>query len=290
MAEPWTIGSLLQWTTQYFRDKGIDNPRLDADVLLSFLLGKDRLYLYVHFEQPMQTAELAAYREMVKQRAARVPVAYITGRKEFMGLEFQVSSAVLIPRPDTEILVEAATARLAEIKQGLILDVGTGSGAVLVGTLARNPACQGVGTDISPAALEVAKVNANRLLSAGQATFQQTDLFPAEAVLYDAILSNPPYITMAEMEALTPEVLQEPKLALCGGSDGLDFYRRLVDGGISRLKPAGFMAVEVGAGQARQVAELAEQAGWRTEQIILDYAGIERVVVLRPAAAKAVEI
>jgi release factor glutamine methyltransferase len=290
MAEPWTIGSLLQWTTQYFRDKGIDNPRLDADVLLSFLLGKDRLYLYVHFEQPMQQEELAAYREMVKRRAARTPVAYITGRKEFMGLEFHVSPAVLIPRPDTEVLVEAAAARLTEIKDGMILDVGTGSGAVLVGTLARTPDCLGMATDISAAALAVARANADRLLNPGQARFCQADLFPGEAVLFDAILSNPPYITVAEMATLSPEVLQEPELALCGGADGLEFYRRLVAGGLSRLKLDGFMAVEVGAGQAMTVAELAEQAGWRTDQIITDYAGIERVVVLRPATAKVVEV
>jgi len=290
MNEPWTIGSLLQWTTQYFRDKGVDNPRLDADVLLSFLLGKDRLYLYVHFDQPMQQAELAAYRAMVKRRAARTPVAYITGQKEFMGLEFHVSPAVLIPRPDTEVLVEAAAARLTGLADGMILDVGAGSGAVLIGTLARLPACQGVGTDISPAALAVAKANADRLLNSGQASFCQADLFPNEAVLFDAILSNPPYITVAEMATLAPEVLQEPELALCGGKDGLDFYRRLVDGGLARLKPDGFMAVEVGAGQAAVVAELAVQAGWRTERIIPDYAGIERVVVLRSATAKAVEV
>ena len=289
MSEPWTIGSLLQWTTQYFRDKGVDNPRLDADVLLSFLLGKDRLYLYVHFDQPMQQEELAAYRDMVKRRAARTPVAYITGRKEFMGLEFHVSPAVLIPRPDTEILVEAATARLTGLAEGMILDVGTGSGAVLIGTLARTPGCRGVATDISAAALEVARTNADRLLQSGQASFCQADLFPGEAVLFDAIVSNPPYITVAEMATLAPEVLQEPELALCGGTDGIDFYRRLVAGGLSRLKPDGFMAVEVGAGQAMPVAELAQQAGWRTEQIVSDYAGIERVVVLRPAAAKAVE-
>ena len=290
MNEPWTIGSLLQWTTQYFRDKGVDNPRLDADVLLSFLLGQDRLYLYVHFDQPMQQAELAAYRGMVKRRAARVPVAYITGRKEFMGLEFHVSPAVLIPRPDTEILVEAATARLAGLADGLILDVGVGSGAVLIGTLARTPGCQGMGVDISVAALEIAGANAERLLTPGQATFCQADLFPHAAMLFDAILSNPPYITVDEMVTLAPEVLQEPELALCGGKDGLDFYRRLVDGGLARLKPDGFMAVEVGAGQATTVAELAQQAGWWTEQIIADYAGNERVVVLRPAAAKAVKV
>ena len=173
MAEPWTIGSLLQWTTQYFRDKGIDNPRLDADVLLSFLLGKDRLYLYVHFDQPMQPAELAAYREMVKRRAARVPVAYITGRKEFMGLDFEVSPAVLIPRPDTEILVAAAVERLGDRQDGMILDVGVGSGAILIAVLARTPACRGLGTDISPAALSVAKANAARLLRAGQAEFAE---------------------------------------------------------------------------------------------------------------------
>ena len=286
MAEPWTIGSLLQWTTQYFRDKGIDNPRLDADVLLSFLLGKDRLYLYVHFDQPMQAAELAAYRDLVKQRAARLPVAYITGRKEFMGLEFAVSSAVLIPRPDTEILVEAALARLTGLVDGMILDIGTGSGAILIGTLARTTACKGMGTDISAAALAVARANTERLLGPGQAEFIQADLFPTSTQQFDAILSNPPYITEAEMKTLAPEVQQEPELALCGGADGLDFYRRLLDGGLPRLKPNGFMAVEVGAGQAPAVAQLARQAGWQTEEIIPDYAGIERVVVVRPAVAE----
>ena len=287
MAEPWTIGSLLQWTTQYFRDKGIDNPRLDADVLLSFLLGKDRLYLYVHFDQPMQRAELAAYREMVKRRAARVPVAYITGRKEFMGLDFEVSPAVLIPRPDTEILVAAAVERLGDRQDGMILDVGVGSGAVLIAVLARTPACRGLGTDISPAALSVAKANAERLLRAGQAEFAEADLLPASPGLFDAILSNPPYITAAEMGQLAPEVRQEPDLALCGGDDGLDYYRRLIAGGRSRLHPHGFMAVEVGAGQAPVVAHLAQQDGWRIEAIIPDYAGIERVVVLRPAETEA---
>ncbi len=288
MAEPWTIGSLLQWTTQYFRDQGVDNPRLDADVLLSFLLGKERLYLYVHFDQPMQQEELTAYRDMVRRRAARVPVAYITGRKELMGLEFKVSPAVLIPRPDTEILVEAATERLAAAKDGLILDVGTGSGAVLVGVLSRLANCRGVATDLSAAALEVAVGNAERLLADGQAIFCQADLFPAEPAWFDAILSNPPYVTVAEMAQLSADVRQEPKIALCGGEDGLDFYRRLIDGGLTRLKPTGFMAVEVGAGQAQAVSGLAGQSGWRTEQIILDYAGIERVVVLRPAKQEAV--
>ena len=281
MAQPWTIGTLLQWTKQYFRDKGVENPRLDADVLLSSLLGKERIYLYVHFDQPMEQEELAAFREMVRRRAARVPVAYITGNREFMGMDFQVSPAVLIPRPDTEILVEAATERLKDVQDGRILDIGTGSGAVLVGTLARLAGCSGVGVDISKQALAVAEANAARLLGSGRASFLNADLFPPEPVLFDAILSNPPYITSGEMAALAPEVLQEPTLALHGGEDGLDFYRRLMEGGWRYLKPAGFMAVEVGANQARTVSRMAEQAGWKTENIIPDYAGIERVVVVR---------
>lgn len=281
MSEPWTIGSILQWTTQYFRDKGVDNPRLDADVLLSFLLGKDRLYLYVHFDQPLLPDELAAFREMVRQRAARIPVAYIIGRKEFMGLSFQVSPAVLIPRPETEVLVEAALARMSPAAGGRVLDVGTGSGAILVGVLSRLPQWQGVGCDISPAALEVAAANAKRLLPAGQAHFLQADLFPTEPDLFDAILSNPPYITEDEMKRLPPEVLKEPELALCGGPDGLDFYRRLLAEGHNRLKPDGFLALEAGAGQIAHIIRLAEQHGWRQEQTLADYAGIDRVLVLR---------
>ena len=281
MTQAWTIGSLLQWTKQYFRDKGVENPRLDADVLLSSLLGKDRVYLYVHFDQPMEQEELVKFREMVRRRAAREPVAYIVGHREFMGLEFRVSPAVLIPRPDTEVLVEAAIERLAAVRDGMILDVGTGSGAILIGTLSRVAGCCGLGVDVSPAALAVARENAARLLAPGRADFTQADLFPAETLLFDAILSNPPYVTSAEMAELAPEVRREPDLALHGGADGLDFYRRLTAGGERYLKPDGFMALEVGAGQALAVAELGQAAGWRTEKIIPDYAGIERVLILR---------
>ena len=281
MTQAWTIGSLLQWTKQYFRDKGVENPRLDADVLLSSLLGKDRVYLYVHFDQPLDQTELAKFREMVRRRAAREPVAYIIGHREFMGLEFQVSPAVLIPRPDTEVLVEAAIERLADVRDGMVLDVGTGSGAILIGTLSRVAGCRGLGVDVSPAALAVARENAARLLASDRVDFVQSDLFPAEPLLFDAILSNPPYVTAAEMTELAPEVRREPELALHGGADGLDFYRRLTAGGGRYLKPGGFMALEVGAGQAAAVAELGRAAGWRTEKIIPDYAGIERAVVLR---------
>ena len=184
--------------------------------------------------------------------------------------------------PDTEILVEAALERLAPDSAARILDIGSGSGAVLIGTLSRRAACTGVGVDISCDALAVARDNVARLLSAGQAELVQADLFPARDGTFDAILSNPPYVTTQEMAALAPEVRQEPETALCGGVDGLDFYRRLIADGLDYLTPSGFMAVEVGAGQAGAVAELAKSGGWSVEKIIPDYAGIERVLVFRP--------
>ncbi len=281
MTEQWTISSILNWTRQYFSSKGIENPRLDAEVLLSHILGKDRLYLYTNFDQPLSPAELACYRDAVKQRAQRQPVAYITGCREFMGLEFAVNPAVLIPRPDTEILVEAALARLTDRTEPVIADLGTGSGAIAVSMLANLPAGSGVAVDISPAALAVARENADRLGVAGRLVFYRGDMLaPLANKKFDAILSNPPYIPDRDIAGLSAEVRQEPRLALAGGSDGLTFYRCLVAQAADYLKPGGFMAVEVGIDQAGPVAALAGQGSrLKAETIIKDYAGIERVVV-----------
>lgn len=280
--EVWRIDTILNWTRQYFSEKGVENPRLDAEVLLSHILQVDRLYLYVHFDQPLEERELAAFREAVKKRAARLPVAYIIGSKEFMGLDFQVTPAVLIPRPDTEILVDTAIRRLKTVEEPHILDIGTGSGAVCISTLVNLPSAQGVTVDISPAALAVAKGNADKHQMAERLTFCLGDLFaPVVGQVFTAILSNPPYIPEAEMATLTPEVHQEPNLALVGGKDGLDFYRRIIHEGRNYLAPGGFIAVEVGMGQAQKVAAIAEETGWFTvSEIVKDYSGIERVVVL----------
>jgi len=283
MKEPkWTIGSILTWTKQYFADKGVASPRLDAEVLLSHILGRDRMYLYVNFDQPLEVGELAAFREAVKKRAQRVPVAYITGRKEFFGLTFAVSPAVLIPRPDTEVLVEAALRRLQGRDNLLLADVGTGSGAIIVSLLHKLPAARGVGTDISSDALAVAADNAARLGVADRAEFYRGDLFvPLTGRVFDAIVSNPPYIAAKDLAGLDPELGYEPRAALAGGADGLYFYRRLVSGAAAILKPDGFLAVEVGAGQAGPVAALAVPArGLTAAEGIKDYAGGERVVVL----------
>lgn len=196
----WTIQTILNWTRQYFLDKGVENPRLDAEVLLSHILGKERLYLYVHFDQPLEETELSAFRMAVKRRAARLPVAYITGVREFMGLNFDVTPAVLIPRPDTEILVEAALSRLALADSPCILDLGTGSGAICISMLANLPAARGVTVDISPDALEVARKNAVKHQVEDRLTFFQGDLFtPVEGQTFTAILSNPPYIPAGDI-------------------------------------------------------------------------------------------
>ncbi|SDE64606.1 peptide chain release factor N(5)-glutamine methyltransferase [Sporomusa acidovorans] len=281
--EQWTISSILNWTRQYFASKGIANPRLDAEVLLSHIMAKDRLHLYTNFDQPLTAEELAAYRQAVKRRVMRMPVAYINGHKEFMGLDFVVNPAVLIPRPDTEILVEAALARLSGIPAPAIADLGTGSGAIIVSLLANITAAVGTAVDISAEALAVARENAGRLGVAERLTLLRGDmLVPLAGKTFDALVANPPYIPDKDIAGLSPEVRQEPRLALRGGSDGLDFYRRLVDKGADYLNAGGFIAVEVGINQAGPVAALADDdSRLNRETIIKDYAGIERVVIFR---------
>ena len=281
MQELWTIGRILKWTEQYFKEKGIESPRLDAEVLLSHILGRERIYLYVHFDEPLEPAELARYREAIKQRVQRVPIAYIIGEKEFMGLTFKVTEDTLVPRPDTEILVQAAIERLrARGDAPRFADIGTGSGAICLSVLHFLPKAQADTVDISPAARAIAEENAAALEVADRVTFHTGDLLaPLAGQCYDAILSNPPYIPDGDIAALAPEVrLKEPHTALAGGKDGLDFYRRLMADAPALLKDGGFLAVEVGIHQAAPVAALAVPSFSRTE-ILKDYAGIERVVI-----------
>lgn len=280
-----TIGRILKWTEQYFKDKGIESPRLDAEVLLAHVLEKQRIYLYVHFDEPLQPGELAAYREMIKKRVLRVPVAQILGEKEFMGLTFKVTADTLVPRPDTEILVQAAVDRLRAMAGEEPLrfaDIGTGSGAICLSVLHYLAGTVADTVDISPAARAVAEENAASLGLADRITFHTGDLLqPLSGISFAAILSNPPYIPEADIVKLAPEVrLKEPHTALSGGQDGLDFYRRLANEAPAMLVPGGFTAFEVGIHQAGDVAALlkANPLIGRTE-ILPDYAGIDRVVV-----------
>lgn len=278
----WTIGSILKWTEQYFGTRGIDSPRLDAEVLLSHVLGKERIYLYVHFDEPLEAPELAAYREYIKQRVARQPVAYIIGRREFMGLSFKVTPAVLVPQPDTEILVQAALDRLAAKPAARIADIGTGSGAIVLSLLYYRKELQASAVDISADALAVAAENAASLGVVERVMFCEGDLLaPLAGQQFAAIVSNPPYIPTADIAGLAPEVrTAEPMGALDGGADGLVFYRRLVADAPALLASDGFLAMEVGIHEAAPVAALAQASGaFARTEVLKDLAGIERVVV-----------
>ncbi len=285
--EIWTIGRILKWTEQYFGRKGVESPRLDAEVLLSHVLGKARIYLYVHFDEPLEKRELAAYRELVQKRVQRVPVAYLVGSREFMGLTFRVSTATLVPRPDTEILVQAALERLKKVvgtKGGPVrfADIGTGTGAICLSVLHFLPGAEAMTVDISPEALAVARENAEALGLSDRIAFFEGDLLePVKGQRFHAILSNPPYIPDGDIDRLAPEVREnEPMTALAGGRDGLDFYRRLCREAPPLLEPGGFLAFEVGIRQADAVARLAkEHALIGQTEILKDLSGIERVVV-----------
>lgn len=281
--EIWTIGSILKWTEQYFTSKGVSTPRLDAEVLLSHVLGKERIYLYVSFDQPLQAEELAAFREMVKRRAKRVPVAYILGEKEFMGLDFMVTPDVLVPRPDTEILVEAVINRMQGKEHPNIADIGTGSGAIIVAVLKNCPEALGSAVDISAAALRIARQNAARHGVEERLAFYCGDLYaPLAGSCFDVIVSNPPYIPEAEIACLQPEVLTEPRNALAGGQDGLGFYRRLLTQGAMLLNQGGFLALEVGYDQAAAVQAIGEKVGaFAPAERIKDYGDIERVIIFK---------
>ena len=277
----WTIGSILKWSEQYFGSHGAETPRLDAEVLLSYLLGQKRIFLYVHFDQPLTAEELARYREMVKRRAAGEPVAYICGEKEFMGLTFKVTPAVLVPQPDTETLVEAAIERLKGKEGARIADVCTGSGAIALALAHYLPESSVAATDISADAVSIAKENAESLGLSERVEFREGDLLaPLSGEPFDTIVSNPPYIPSVEIAGLPREVQAEPKIALDGGADGLDFYRRLVGESAALLNDGGFLAVECGDTQAGAIVEMSATGGFGKTEILCDLADKERVVVL----------
>jgi release factor glutamine methyltransferase len=275
---------VLRWTTARFEARGLATPRLDAEILLAHALGLARVQLYVQFDRPLTVAERTAVRELVRRRQAGESVAYVIGKKEFWGLELAVDARVLVPRPDTETLVDEALARLSEMARPdgapalRLADVGTGSGAVAVVLAKQRPDATITASDISPEALAVARANAER--HAAAVTFVDGDLAAPLAALapFDLIAANLPYIPSAEIDALAAEVRAEPRLALDGGGDGLALVRRLVADAPALLAAGGALALEVGAGQARATAALLETAGFRDLRLRRDLGEIERVV------------
>ncbi len=286
--EPWPILRLLRWTASHFMSRNIENPRASAEILLAHALGLRRIDLYLRYDQPLMPGELGRFRELILRRLRHEPVAYITGRKEFWTVELSLSPAVLIPRPETECLVEAALGCLPETPEGegrSILDMGTGSGAIILALAAERPGNRFYASDRSAAALEIAKANAAGNGLDGKVGFFCGDWFaPLKADIsgFDLIVSNPPYIRAAEIKGLQPEISFEPKAALDGGTDGLAAIRQIVLHAPDYLSEKGFLIMEIGFDQRSDVTEIAQKCG-NYDQIrcTKDYGGNDRVMQMR---------
>jgi release factor glutamine methyltransferase len=280
VAERWTVLKILQWTADYFADKEIDSARLEAELLLAATLGLDRVGLYVNFERPLDAVELSAFRERVQRRAQREPIQYILGETEFWSLIFNVGPEVLVPRADTEVLVEESLARIKGSAR--VLDVGTGSGAIAIALAHEKPEILVTALDCSQPALDVARTNAQRNGVVDRVTCLLGDLASLPTGPFEMIVSNPPYIPSGDWQKLMPEVRDyEPRLALDGGDDGLQAYRQLAVQAGRVLVPGGWLLVEVGIGQAADVNALFKAAGLTEIGQRDDYAGIARVVMGR---------
>ncbi len=279
-AEPCPVGEALRRAAARLRPVA-DNPALEAEVLLAHLLGRDRTFLWAHPEAPLTPEQVARYTAWVERRAAHEPLPYITGRVEFFGLTLAVTPAVLIPRPETETLVEVALAWARRHPHALAVDVGTGSGCIAVALAVHVPTLHLIATDISAAALHLARRNAQAHHVDGRVRFIQGDMLtPVRRAAL--IVSNPPYVAAGEWEALPPSVKREPRLALWGGDDGLTPLRRLLRQARHRLSPGGLLLVEIGAGQGESARALARAHFPHAHLDILpDLAGHDRVLAVR---------
>lgn len=280
MQKSWCIKDLLEWTTRYFREKNIDEPRLEAEILLAHVLGKNRVYLYTNYDAPVNQHERDKFRESIKRRVKREPLAYIVGYKEFMSLEFGVSPAVLIPRPETELLVETVLDMITEGAHIRICDVGTGSGAIAISIAFYNSQADVYAVDLSENALDIARENAAR--HNVNINFRQGDLLLPfiDEKQFDIIAANLPYIPEKEYRELDTGIIKyEPVGALAVPGDGLDLYRRLVPMAIKMLAPGGYLLVEIAHNQGAAALDLMQ--AFKEKEIIKDLAGHDRVVKAR---------
>jgi release factor glutamine methyltransferase len=270
----WTTLSVLSWTKSRFAERGVASARLDAEVLLAHALGTTRVALYTGFDRPLEEPELARYRELIRRRLAGEPVAYLVGEQEFWSLPLAVDPRVLIPRRDTETLVQVG----ARAGGRRIADIATGSGAVALALATELPEAHVVATDLSDDALAVARANVARHKLEARVELRAGDLTdPLAGETFDLIVSNPPYVRTGELAGLSPEVRREPRRALDGGPDGLDVLRRLVPAARDRLAEGGTLAVEHGFDQGPAVRALFAAAGYRDVATAADLAALERV-------------
>jgi release factor glutamine methyltransferase len=284
MSEPeaWSIARVLRWAAEDFARRGLPSPRLDAELLLGEVLAVDRVRLIVDSARPLSEAELARYRELIIRRRRGEPIAYIRGEREFYGHRFRVDARVLVPRPDTETLVEVALTRTHHLSlYGRALDLCTGSGCVAIAFARERPTWKVTGSDVSEQAAELARENAERLGAVFATRWLVGDLFDAipTGERFELVTGNPPYIPRAEIATLDADVRDfEPRLALDGGEDGLDLVRRVVERAPEFLAPGGVLALEIGHGQVSAVARCFEARGFSEVATKRDYGGIERVV------------
>ncbi len=277
-----TIADTLKHASQQLRRAAVPNDLLDAQTLLAHALGQDRTSLIINFNQTLTDDLLATYQVLIARRATGEPLQYIVGHQEFYGLEFEVTPAVLIPRPETELIVEETVRLAANLTEPIIIDVGTGSGCIAV-TLARElETARVMATDISSAALQVARRNAQKHGLLDRVQFLETDLLNSVAVRADFILSNPPYIAPHEIPTLQREVRDwEPHNALTDFADGLQYYRRLLAEAPAYLKPNGRLLFEMGYQQAETIKAFVNRAVWSEPKALRDLQGIERTLVLQ---------
>ncbi|MCP4869849.1 MAG: peptide chain release factor N(5)-glutamine methyltransferase [Proteobacteria bacterium] len=281
---PRDVADLLKTTADWFGNRGIPSGRLDAELLLGHVLQMERLQLYTSFDRPLDSKELDAFRALVRRRGSdREPVAYILGNKEFYSRDFAVDGRVLIPRPDTEVLVDLVLERIDADAEGVVVDYGTGSGAIAVTLAAEREALRVLALDLSADALAAAKANAATHGVDGRIGFVRSDgleRLPDRFVgQVAALVSNPPYVPLEDRSTLAPEIMKhEPHAALFPGEDPLLHYRRIATEGLRWLAPEGFAAVEVGYGQADDVVAIFEDAGWADVVVRSDLARVDRVV------------
>jgi release factor glutamine methyltransferase len=282
----WRLLEILDQTSRFLASRRFENPRLQAELLLAAVLGIRRLDLYLQFERLLTTAEVDQYRQYVKQRLRRVPLQYITGEAGFRQLVLSVGPQVLIPRPETEVLVGVVLEFLKPLEAPRVLDLGCGSGAIALSLAHEHQTARLVATDLAAAAVEATRQNARRYGLNGRLEVLEGDLFAPlskrpDLGPFDAVVSNPPYVCSGDLESLAPEVRDyEPRAALDGGADGLDYYRRIAAQAGEFLRPGALLALEVGQGQDRAVAGLLEGAFVQI-QVYPDLNRIPRVVTAR---------
>jgi len=279
----WTVQRLLKWTEEYLEKRGISSPRWEAEQLLAHLIDANRLDLYLDPHRPLLPQELTTFKDLVKRRTQGEPLQYITGRQGFWKHEFRVEPGVLIPRSDSEVLVQATLEGLKKIECPRILDVGTGTGCLIISILADLPKARGVATDIGTQALRLARGNATRIKVQDRLSFVLGDLLtPFKEEAFHAIISNPPYVAEEEWDSLPKEVRdKEPPQALKGGKEGLFYLGRLIAQGWRHLLPGGFLIMEIGWQQMDKVMDLFKGKPYTGIEFFSDLGGRDRMVLGR---------